>query len=378
MSIALLHLSLIEGVGPVTAQLILEVSQKKGIIFDQWYLFSASEWMQIFGLKERTSLLIKKGFSDTKILEKELFLIEKNGVQLTTCLDKEYPLLLKYIVAPPVVLYWKGSFSFCDQHSIAIVGSRKADTYGKKMVGILVKELVAQRFVIVSGGAIGLDTYAHQETLNQQGHTVVVLGSGLLSAYPAENKALFEKVAETGTLLSIFPLQSSAVPGNFPARNRVIAGLSKGCVVVQAAAKSGARITAQYALEQGRDVFAVPGRADDILSAGCNELIKMGAKLVQNAHDIIVEYIPKYQSNDISHNAVFCQTIQTDFLQKKQHTPFSLLSTQIVELCKKNAQSIDDLVAYTHFSLSEIQDILFDLQLEGHIVQTAAGHWIAH
>lgn len=378
MTHALLHLSLIEGVGPVTAQLVLEVTQKRKIAFDQWYSFSVSEWMHIFGFKERTSELIQKGFSDKKILEKELFLIEKNGVRLTTCLDQEYPLLLKHIVAPPVVLYWKGTFSFCDKQSIAIVGSRKADAYGKKMVKTLVKELVAQRFLIVSGGAIGIDTYAHQETVNQQGNTVVVLGSGLLSPYPVENRGLFESVVETGTLLSIFPLQSSAVPGNFPARNRVIAGLARGCVVVQAAAKSGARITAQYALEQGRDVFAVPGRADDGLSVGCNDLIKMGAKLVQNADDIIVEYIPYYQTKNTAHNATFCQIEQQNSFDTKKQANLSVINAQILALCQKDARSIDELVACTSFSLSQVQDILFDLQLEGHVLQTGSGHWIAH
>ena len=283
----LLHISLISGVGPVAVQKIVQNVQDLILL----YSMRVHDFVTVCRISQRLAQLVVDGLQDKKPLDDELSLIVKHRVKITTIISDDYPELLKHINVPPVVLYYHGialnKFSLC----CAVVGSRKSNNYGKKVVQQLLPSLVAHDVTIVSGGAIGIDTLAHQETLASYGKTIAVLGSGLLCPHPLRNRQLFNRIVQNGgAIVSPFALTMAAHPGNFPARNRIIAGLSKGCIVVQAAQKSGARITADFALNQGRTVFAVPGMIDDPVSIGCHELIRQGATLISSAHDVLVDF----------------------------------------------------------------------------------------
>ena len=203
--------------------------------------------------------------------------------------DPDYPEILKSIHAPPLSLYVNGSFSEEDKNAVAIVGSRRASRYGLEMGERLGYELALRGLTIVSGMARGIDSSAHRGALKAKGRTIAVMGSGHNDIYPPENKHLHKEIDETGAVITEYENAMAPLPGNFPQRNRIISGLSLGVVVVEAAKNSGALITADLALEQGREVFSVPGKISSLTSEGTNYLIKDGAKLVQTADDILEE-----------------------------------------------------------------------------------------
>lgn len=213
---------------------------------------------------------------------------EKEKVEILRIDGAGYPSLLKEIATPPAELYLKGKLptSAC----LAIVGSRRASAYGLRIAERLARELTEAGLCIVSGLARGIDTAAHRGALSGKGETIAVLGNGLSDPYPPENRRLGEEILEKGgALVSEFPMTYPVLPENFPRRNRIISGLSLGVVVVEADEKSGALITANFAAEQGREVFACPGPMDSVLSRGCHRLIQQGAKLVMEAADIFEE-----------------------------------------------------------------------------------------
>jgi DNA processing protein len=222
-------------------------------------------------------------------LKREDELVRKHGVTVFSVFDDEYPENLKNIYDPPIVLYVKGKLRAQDRSAIALVGSRKASVYGIDTCMRLSESLAELNLTVVSGLARGIDSAAHRGALLAAGRTIAVLGNGLSSIYPSENRKLADEIADRGAVMSEFPMGMPPMPQNFPMRNRVISGLSLGTVIVEAAEKSGALITASCALEQGRDVFAVPGKAGTITSAGTHRLIKNGAKLVDGVKDIIEE-----------------------------------------------------------------------------------------
>ena len=212
-------------------------------------------------------------------------------IKLVTVFDTGYPVQLKSISNPPVILYVKGNFPADSSHNVAVIGTRTATVYGTKTARTIASELASRNICVVSGMARGIDTAAHKGAIDVHGPTVAVLGCGVDVVYPPENKALAEQIQEHGAVISEFPLGAPPDRGNFPARNRIISGLSNGVVVVEAPLKSGALITADFALEQGREVFAVPGPISSRSSQGCNQLIKEGAKLVQGVEDILEEFL---------------------------------------------------------------------------------------
>ncbi|WP_371371273.1 DNA-processing protein DprA [Sporomusa aerivorans] len=212
----------------------------------------------------------------------------KKRISLCTLAEDTYPDLLRNTFNPPYILYYRGTLP-ADNKLIAIVGSRQATAYGKNAAGMLSSALAEAGIGIISGAARGIDTAAHQGAL-EHGYTIAVLGSGVDVAYPPENAKLLASIAENGAVISEYTPGTLAHPAHFPARNRIISGLSQGVIVVEAAEKSGALITADFALEAGRDVFAVPGGIFAIFSKGTNRLIKQGAKLVDSAKDVLEEY----------------------------------------------------------------------------------------
>ncbi len=364
----MLHLSLVKGAGSAVISRILEIVPADHL--SDLYAWSASDFVNQCGLSLQMALDLVAGLEDQKVLEQECALIEKENVQILTVLDDAYPSLLRAIYMPPAVLYYKGQAPYNNVPAIAFVGARAATAYGKKVVDAFIPPLVEQGWHIVSGGALGVDTLAHQATLQAGGQTTVVLGSGLMHLYPRQNKALFSAVLERGgTLLSSFSMRIEALPGHFPARNRIISGLSKACVVVQAAQKSGSLITASFALEQGREVFAVPGQFDDPMSSGCHALLKQGAHAATSAQDILQECGHITQNNDVctTGEAFIQTTIPTE-------TETAVVADPLLSLCKYPI-SIDELEQKTNRSLLELQTALFDLQLEGKIIQNFMGMW---
>ena len=225
-----------------------------------------------------------------KEAEKELEAAAKVQCQLLTFACDDYPPLLKQISVPPLVLYVRGNAKVLSQHAVAIVGARRPTAYGSQVAHRLAHDLAERQLVIVSGMARGVDSAAHHGALEANGKTVAVFGSGADVIYPRENRRLAEKIMEAGAVVSEFPLGTAPTPENFPIRNRIISGLSLGVMVVEAAEYSGSLITARLALEQNREVFAVPGNVTSAQSFGPNHLIKQGAKLVDQWVDVVEEF----------------------------------------------------------------------------------------
>jgi DNA processing protein len=211
-----------------------------------------------------------------------------HGFRLVTLKDSDYPPLLREIPDPPPFLYVRGDLGTCER-CIAVVGSRNATAYGVATARQICAELAQLKFTVVSGMALGIDSAAHEGALSVRGKTIAVLGSGLNQVYPAENRKLCERIAENGAVISEFALDSGPDAHHFPIRNRIISGMSCGTVVVEATRNSGSLITARLAAEQNREVFAVPGSIQSFKSMGTHTLIKQGAKLVENAQDIVAE-----------------------------------------------------------------------------------------
>lgn len=221
----------------------------------------------------------------------EMERLAKHKIDLITIDDKNYPRLLKEIYAPPAALYIRGKLGLNNISGFGIVGTRKLSNYGSQITPLITTDLVKTGLTIISGLAKGIDTLVHQAVLDAKGQTIAVLGSGIdkSSIYPAVNIRLAEEISQDGAVISEFPINTKPIAQNFPQRNRIISGLSLGILVIEAPAKSGALITAKDALEQNRDVFAIPGDIFSKNSTGPNDLIKLGAKLVNKADDIIQE-----------------------------------------------------------------------------------------
>lgn len=222
-------------------------------------------------------------------IDRDLQIIEKQGLTILPLISDEYPISLKQIYDPPIVLYVRGCLMESDKLAVGIVGSRKASVYGRTVAERIAKDLAARGLSLVSGGARGIDTAAHKGALQVGGRAIAFLGCGIDVSYPAENEKLFQAISESGAVVSEFPLGSNPEPWRFPPRNRLISGMSLGVLVCQSPIRSGALITASYALEQGKDVYAIPGNVDDDRNSGCHQLIKEGAKLVESADDILEE-----------------------------------------------------------------------------------------
>ena len=223
-------------------------------------------------------------------LDGELRRIDQFGANIVTTDDSEYPALLRQIYDPPLVLYVRGTLRPEDAYAIAMVGTRQSTLYGRQTAERLARQLAASGVTVVSGGARGIDSASHEGALQSGGRTIAVLGTGLDIVYPAENVKLYQRIAEQGAVITQFPFGRKGDKQSFPIRNRIVAGMTQGTVVVEANRASGALITANFAAEYGRTVYAVPGRVDSPRSAGCHDLIKDGAQLCESAEDVLTEF----------------------------------------------------------------------------------------
>lgn len=291
---------------------------------------------------------------------KEQNFLKKYNIKIIKIKDKSYPDILKQIYSPPPLLYVRGKILKNDEFAVAIVGSRFASTYGVITAERLGYELASKGIVVVSGLARGIDSAAHKGALKAYGRTIAVLGSGLKNMYPPENKKLAEDIVEKeGAVISEFPVNTAPIGRNFPQRNRVISGLSLAVIVVEAAKNSGALITADFAIQQNREVFAVPGKIDSATSFGTNELIKDGAKLVQTADDVIDELKLKLKPSPSC-----CKEI----LRSKEGLGLKpVLSTEeesVYENLSTEPKYLDDVVHGARMPLNKTVELLFRLQLK--------------
>ncbi|NLW22269.1 MAG: DNA-protecting protein DprA [Tissierellia bacterium] len=282
-------------------------------------------------------------------------LISKHNIDVITVFDREYPESLHHIYDRPKVLYIKGRVLKEDYISLAVVGSRRATSYGKWATEKLVKELVDLGVTIVSGVALGIDSIAHRAALEGKGRTIGVLGNGLDIVYPKRNRDLYGEIASNGAIITEYFLGTPPLAHNFPQRNRIISGLSLGVLVIEAKERSGSLITAQHALEQGKEVFALPGNINSIYSRGTNALIKEGAKLVTDIDDIIEE-IYELQKNKME--------------KKKKEIDCSGLSPlemKVFQLIKEGPIHADSIAYSTGLDISTVYSILTILELKGMI-----------
>ncbi len=282
---AFVALNMIEGVGPVRARSLLEHFGDAPKILAA----STSELLRVRNIGNDTAAQIAS-WEKTIDLAAELKRIADYDCQVLIQSDDDYPAMLREIYDPPLVLYVKGQLGSKDKNSVALVGSRMSTHYGVETARKLAYQLAYVGVTIVSGGARGIDTPAHQGALSAKGRTIAVLGTGLNLIFPPENAELYERIAANGAVITQFPFNRPADKQSFPIRNRIVAGMTLGTVVVEANLTSGALITANFATEYGRQIFAVPGRIDSPRSKGCHELIKKGAKLCEGAEDILSEF----------------------------------------------------------------------------------------
>ncbi len=275
------------------------------------------------------------------------------NIDIITVLDENYPERLKYIYDKPVVLYTKGNYSIEDNLAIAIVGSRKATAYGKWACEKFTKELVNLGVTIVSGLAMGIDSVAHKAAIEAGGRTIGILGNGIDVVYPKNNFSLYNEVAKNGVVFTEFPLGTQPFNYNFPQRNRIISGLSIGVIVIEAKEKSGSLITAHLALDQGKEVFALPGNINSIYSGGTNRLIKDGARPLLDIDDIIEE--------------IYELQINMDKKKRESIDYLSLSDTEvsIIKIIEEGPAHCDTIAMRTGIEISNVMSILTILELKG-------------
>jgi DNA processing protein len=330
-------------------------------------IFSAehAELKSVPGITKKSVAAIT-GFNNWDKVKREIDIIDKTGMDVITYQDDMYPPNLLNVYDRPPFLYVKGTLSK-DTVNIAIVGSRLASTYGKYTTEKISRELALRGVTIVSGLARGIDSAAHRGALAAQGRTIAVLGSGLDVIYPPENKILFADIVTNGAVISEFPPGTPPRSANFPARNRIISGISYGVVVVEASEKSGSLITARLALEQGREVFAVPGSIDSVGSRGTNKLIKHGAKLIENTDDILEEILPQLEKVKFNESLPRFSSPPKSINTKKN---LSTMDKRIIDAIADNQVHVDDLIIATGFSPADVLRSLMALELDGMVKQS--------
>jgi DNA processing protein len=343
-----LALNMVPGVGPITYRNLVNKFHDPERIFAA----SAHELAAVEGIGEKTIRTIKE-FPSERMAEGELKKVKDLGASILTLHDQGYPKNLLQIYDPPPLLYVRGELGGGDPLMIAMVGSRRGSSYGRGVTKRISKELASAGVTVVSGMARGIDTFAHLGALEAGGRTVAVFGCGIDVIYPPENKKLFADIIDHGAVISEFPLSTPPDGKNFPRRNRIISGVSWGVVIVEATADSGSLITASHALEQGREVFAVPGNVGMATSKGTNRLIKQGAKLVEEAHDILTEVLPQYGVKPENDDFPPLSDAEDDILRHLSYTPLH----------------IDEISRLSQMEVQRVSTILLGLELKGVISQ---------
>ena len=352
-----LTLHLVPGLGPVTCYKLIAYFGSPEKVLSA----SRSALADVVSLrKESFAVLYGEGRQDLEdLVKKEIDRAAEKNISIIPFDDPLYPALLKNIHDPPVVLYVLGNPEALNCRGVGIVGSRAATHYGKDVAGQMANSLSRQGFTVISGLALGIDTAAHNGALAAEGKTIAVLGCGLDIVYPPSNYNLYQHIVSAdGAVISEYPLGTKPDNFRFPARNRIISGLSHGVVVVEAANRSGSLITARHALEQGREVFAVPGRIDSVKSAGTHTLLQQGAKLVHSISDIVEEFPA----------AVFQQSFEDSGKGDDEEIFFENLSQEEAELfgfIEVYPRAFDEIVKDSGYSAQQTNELLLFLELKG-------------
>lgn len=351
---AWIALNMVPGVGPLCFYALLERFGSAARAFSA----TEAELQSVPGIGPKIARSILS-FPAEASLKGEEDRARELGIKIITELDPAYPGHLGQIPSKPPVLYVRGDLGEKEQLSIAIVGSRRSTAYGRGVAEELAFDLSRCGLTVVSGMALGIDTAVHRGALRARGRTIAVWGSGLDILYPLQNRKLAEEILETGAIISEFPLGIAPVPGNFPRRNRIISGISLGVVVVEADEGSGALITAHFASDQGREVFAVPGSIYLRGSRGCHRLIRMGAKLVESAEDILEELRPQHplpkEIEKTGWKPSECQ------LEGDEAILYQLLSDQPLH--------IDELIQKSGLLPGKVASLLINLEIKGYCRQ---------
>ncbi len=350
----LLALHSIDGLGPIRLKAILKYFKDPKLAWE-----SNKENLLKIGIFNKTADLL---IETRKKLSPETYAseISKSNIKWITIFDENYPRLLKEIYDPPIVLYYKGNLECVKDNPIAVVGTRKITGYGRIVTEKFTKGLVLAGVTIISGLARGVDSEAHLTTVSENGKTIAVLGGGLNNIFPPENRILAEKIASGfGAVISEFPPDYASLPGNFPARNRIISGLSLAVLVVEAAEDSGSLITARFALEQGREVFAVPGPVTSDLSRGPVDLIREGARAVFSPEEILEEL--GINRTNKSNSMV------------KPYQDLSEEEKKVLASLENETRHIDEIGRQLQFPSAKISALLLRMEISGLVQNMGAG-----
>jgi DNA processing protein len=350
------------GIGPARFHRLLEIFLDPADILN-----ADTGQLHQFGLPDSTIEALRK--PDVQAIERDLEWQGKPGNRIITCHDPDYPALLQEISDPPPLIYIHGNIEILQEPQLAMVGSRNPTATGRQTALDFARHLSAAGLVITSGLALGIDAAGHQGALDADSPTIAVMGTGLDRVYPARHRDLARQIAEIGILVSEFPPGTPPRAENFPRRNRIISGLSLGTLVVEAAIRSGSLISARYALEQGREVFAIPGSIHNPLARGCHHLIRQGAKLVETAQDIM---------DELGALAITLApgTLTTRTPTGKETTPqLDEDYAQLLESIGFENTSIDMLVKTTHLTPAEVSSMLLQLEMNGYIAANPGGFY---
>lgn len=349
----LLRLSSVPRLGPLKIRALLARFDDPAVVLQK----SPRELAKTPGIDKKLAAVIAH-HDGSRFAESQLHMMNRIGGRFVSLWDPEYPDLLKRIYDPPPLLYVLGAIEPADKVSLGIVGTRKPSPYGRATTEIFASRLVGVGMTIVSGLARGVDTHAHTAALNEGGRTIAVIGSGLDVPYPPENRSLMERITRQGAVLSEFPFGTQPEPSNFPRRNRLISGISLGTVVVESDENGGAMITASTALDQNREVFALPGMISEKRSIGPHRLIQQGrAKLVHSVEDILDELQPLAGIRGSRH---------------KEHPPIpelSLFERRIFDLLPQEPMHIDSITEASELSTSDTLVTLLSLEFKGLVKQ---------
>jgi len=348
---ALVALNLIEHVGPVRVRQLLACFGEAPAILKA----SRQQLLRVHGIGEETAQAIAN-WEKTIDLNGELKRITDFGCRILTQADEDYPELLRQIYDPPIVLYVSGQLTSKDKNAVAMVGSRQTTHYGLEAARKLAYQLAYVGVTVVSGAARGIDTASHQGALSAKGRTVAVLGTGINIIFPPENRELFERIAANGAVITQFPFNRQADKQSFPIRNRIVAGMTLGTVVVEANLTSGALITSHFATEYGRQVFAVPGRIDSPRSKGCHELIKQGAKLCEGAEDILSEFEYLFPASNRPPGANETGVLPALSLSENEQKVYDALSNE--------EATIDEVIRHSGLPSSAVSVALLGLEMK--------------
>ena len=318
----------------------------------------SSSTLSSLGLKSAIISAIKN--PNWAIIDQDLAWVDQKNNYVITFNEANYPSQLKEIADPPPVLFIRGNMDLLFLPQIAIVGSRNPTSLGEETAFNFAKTLSRHGYVITSGLALGIDAASHRGALNAKGYTIAVAGTGLDRVYPAQHRDLATEIVNTGAMVSEFPPGTTAKANHFPRRNRIISGLCQGLLVVEAAKQSGSLITARMALEQNREVFAIPGSIHNPLARGCNALIRDGAKLVETTQDILEELNQYYQEDK-------------DYPALQTESMLDLEQQTLLNHIMFSPTSIDDIVQNTGESVKVISSMLLILELQGYLETTASG-----